>query len=373
MHERLDTGRQYTWRGWKDGPVMPTTRLGAEEQREVALDDLVHLGSQLDELSIVADGTDRVNLHPRNGDGYSARVLAYDSVSEAGARHLVATGARGPTIVVANRITEPARHVLVSQGWGWLDRRIGAHIPLDRRDIVVRYVGDGATDVSGASDLVRVSRPAADGPIRGRAGIAYAAALLCNPNRPPSFRSVAEAVNMSPTAISNAVKQLAVAGLVGHDYQPTLPELFWALAEVWGPLKVVAIATPPDPAAPAFTSRVDRLKQPGWVLGGDLAAVELGAPIFSTESRPWLWVPTQVELRRAERTYGSAKWSDRAAAIAAPPTSLVCQRRRAARPGGQPWPLPHPVFVALDLARDPGRGRELLSRWEPEGIDHVWR
>jgi hypothetical protein len=27
---------------------------------------------------------------------------------------------------------------------------------------------------------------------------------------------------------------------------------------------------------------------------------------------PWLWVPTQTDLRRAERTYGPAPWSDRA-------------------------------------------------------------
>lgn len=177
---------------------------------------------------------------------------------------------------------------------------------------------------------------------------------------------------MSPTAISNAVKQLAVAGLVGADLTPTLPDLFWALAEVWSPLKIAAVASAPDPTNPEPGAQVDRLDRPGWVLGGDLAAAELGAPIFTTEHRPWLWVPTQTELRRAERTYGPAPWSDRTAVIAVPPTPLVCRGRRSPEPGAAGWPLPHPVFAALELARDPGRGCQILSQWTPDEIDDVW-
>lgn len=353
--------------------MMPTSRIGTDEKMELALDDLVRLASQLDDLSIVPASADSVNLHAPDGSGYPARVLAYEAVGEAQARQLATTASRGRKIVVANRISEPARKLLTSQGWGWLDRRIGAHIPIGRRDVEVRYVRDSGMVAHDASGSGRVSLPPTDGPIRGRAGIAYAAALLCSPTRPPSFRSVADAVNMSPTAISNAVKQLVAAGLVAPDNRPTLPDLFWALADVWRPLKVFGLATTPDPAAGAINAQVDHLDQPGWVLGGDLAAAELGAPIFSTENRPWVWVPTQVELRRAQRTYGAATWSDRSAAIAVPPTPLVCRWRRAPRRGGMPWPLPHPVVAALDLGRDPGRGREILSQWKPEGVDHVWR
>lgn len=148
--------------------------------------------------------------------------------------------------------------------------------------------------------------------------------------------------------------------------------LFWALGQVWRPLTVVAVASAPDPADREFAARTDPLDQPGWVLGGDLAAAELGAPLFSLEGRPWLWVPTQVELRRAERAYGSAAWSERAAVIATPPTPLVCRWRRPHPAGATRWPLPHPVFAALDLARDPGRGREILAQWSPQGADDVW-
>jgi hypothetical protein len=354
---------------------VPATRLRHDEQMALALDELVRLAAGLDDLDIVVTGPDLVTI--RHGEAERpARVLAYDAVGEAQAKQLVATAPRGLKVVVANRITEPARRYLESHKWAWLDRRIGAHIPTGRRDIEVRYAsGDRPSRDLADEEGARIRpapRPAAEGPIRGRAGIAYAAALLCDPTSPPSLRSVATEVGMSPTAISNAVKHLVEAGLVGPGNEPTLPDLFWALAEVWQPLKVVAVATAPDPGAREFATNVDRLDEPGWVLGGDVAAVELGAPVFNVDDRPWLWVPTQVELRRAERAYGRSGWEDRAAVLAAPPTPLVCRWRRVA-PSGADWPLPHPVFAALDLARDPGRGREILTQWTPEGVHAVWR
>jgi hypothetical protein len=35
--------------------------------------------------------------------------------------------------------------------------------------------------------------------------------------------------------------------------------------------------------------------------------------------------------------------------------------------------LAHPLFVALDLAADPGRGREILDGWTPPAdVARVW-
>lgn len=352
---------------------MPSTRLSHDEQTALALDELAYLGSLVDEVSIVPSGPEQVNFHFQDDPGWPAKVFAYDALDEAQARQLVASAAKGRKVVVANRITEPARKYLASQKWGWLDRRIGAHIPTRSRDIEVRYAEARRPDaVSEGETPARVPRPAADGPIRGRAGIAYAAALLCHPTDPPSLRSIAAEVDMSPTAMSNAAKHLVTAGLVGPDNKPSLPDLFWALAEVWHPLKVFAIASRPEPSVREFATNVDRLDQPGWVLGGDPAAAALGAPLFNVDTRSWLWVPTQVELRRARRAYGSAAWEDRTAVVAVPPTPLVCRWRRPAA-ANTSWPLPHPTFAALDLARDPGRGREILEQWSPEGVDVVWR
>lgn len=345
--------------------AVPAPRISSDEKLELAIDDLVQLAATLPQLDIVPSGADRVDVRLHSRTGWSATVLAYDAVGDGKVAELLAANTGGETIVVANRISEPARRRLAAAGWSWLDRRIGAHLAAGDRDIEVRLPAGGAERTAGAP-LLRRATPAADGPIRGRAGIAYAAAVLREPDRPPSLRSVAAAVGMSPTAIGNAVERLVDAGLLDEEKQPTTPELFWALAEVWSPVQVVAVATLPDPPPG------DQLDQTGWVLGGDAAAIELGAPLFATEIRPWFWVPTQAALRRAERALGSASWEHRAAVVAVPPTPLVCQRRRPPRADGSGWPLPHPVFAALDLARDPGRGREILERWTPEGAVRVW-
>jgi DNA-binding transcriptional ArsR family regulator len=195
-----------------------------------------------------------------------------------------------------------------------------------------------------------------DGPIRGRAGIAYAAALLCAPDDPPSMRSVAASVGMSPQSVSNAATQLLEAGLLEADRRPIVPELFWALAAVWRSGHEVAVASVPEGG--------------DWVLGGDGAAAALGAPVVHLDDRPTLLTADTVTLRRAERRLGRASNDgERAATIALAPTPLVVTT---ATPH-DPWPLPHPVFAALDLARDRGRGREILDGWTPEGATVVWR
>ncbi|MEX0665400.1 MAG: hypothetical protein WD598_11630 [Acidimicrobiia bacterium] len=340
---------------------MPATRVSPNEQMALALEELQYLGSLIDDVSIVPSPPEHAHFYfPDGVPDWPARVFAYDNLDEGQARRLIADAARGHYVVVANRITEPARRLLSSHKWAWVDRRIGAHIPTAKGSFEIRYASRD-----------EAPRPTIEGPIRGRAGIAYAAALLCFPHEPPSLRKIAAEVGMSPTALSNAAKHLVAAGLVGPHSKPSLPDLFWALVEVWSPVKTFAIASVPEPRARGFSTNIERLDQPGWVLGGDLAAAGLGAPVFNLERHPWLWIPTQVDLRRARRAYGSASWEERAAVIAVPPTPLVNRWRRPS--ANSSWPLPHPVFAALELARDPGRGREILEQWSPEGIQVVWR
>jgi hypothetical protein len=133
-------------------------------------------------------------------------------------------------------------------------------------------------------------------------------------------------------------------------------------------VKTATVATAPDPSSPRVAVNASDLDEPGWALGGDAAALELGAPVFTTDERPNYWVPSQTELRRAQRLLGPADPEQRVATIQVPPTPLVVTRRVAA----DPWPLVHPLFAALDLARDPGRGREILEQWHPEGVARVW-
>ncbi|MBI2709246.1 MAG: hypothetical protein HYX34_06075 [Actinobacteria bacterium] len=344
---------------------MPGLRLSSDQQVELAVDELARLGSRTPQLDVVPRPSGRVELRSLEGAGASARVIAYDAVGEARVRQLMATEARGPKVVVANRISEAARALLSEAGWSWYDRRVGARLVLGRH--VFHLAPESRSSEPHAR---RMPAPAADGPIRGRAGIAYAAALLCRPSEPPSLRSIAAEVDMSPTSISNAARLLAEAGLA-VDGRPEVPDLFWALAAVWGPLKAAAVGTAPDPHEKWIRPNLERLGEAGWALAGDLAALEFGAPLVTADDRLSLWVPTQAELRRGERHLGASPRGDQAATISVPPTPLVTRWRQ--QPIRGEWPLPHPVFVALDLATAAGRGREILDQWTPEGAEPVWR
>jgi hypothetical protein len=314
-------------------------RTNRDEQLELAIEEL----RALDALHIAPAGPRSVSLEGRT-HRWTATVHAYDNVDESLARALTRDG---PGVVVANRITASARAQLESQGWCWLDRRIGAHLVDEGRDIEVRFA-DGRPPARRGG--------IASGAIRGRAGVALGAALLCAPEKPPSLRSVAASVGMSPQSVANAAACLRDAGLLEADRRPAVPELFWALAEVWRPGQEAGVASLPDDHS-------------GWVLAGDQAAAALGAPVVNLDERPLLWAPDPVTLRRAERRFGRAAEHERVATLALAPTELVTSTATEATP----WSLPHPVFAALDLARDRGRGREILDAWSPEGVDVVWR
>ena len=95
-------------------------------------------------------------------------------------------------------------------------------------------------------------------------------------------------------------------------------------------------------------------------------------------SRPTFYVRSGRTVRVARQLYGDAIYETRQATVAVPPVAWACRRRvdatrlerdhRWAR-----WPVVHPVFVALDLALDPSRGREILDGWSPpEPFRRVW-
>jgi hypothetical protein len=331
---------------------MPAVRVAPGDLVAMAVDDLVAL-SEPPELAVTGAGAGRVTI--RLGDQeWTATVLSLDSAGARDASGLTARADPGAHVVVGNKLSADARAHLTDAGWSWFDRRVGAHLTNGGRTFDLRFVARDPSPVEAAGVLT--ASPRSDGPIRGRAGISYAAALLLAADDPPSMRAVGREVGLSPTAISNAAKLLAAPGLV-VDGRPAIPDLFWALAEVWRPTKVAFVGAAPEPA-----------QQSGWVLGGDGAALALGAPVFSTDERPTYWVATQAEARRAQRALGTADPQTRAATVAVPPTPLVITRAVDA----DPWPLAHPLFVALDLARDPGRGREILDQWHPEGVTRVW-
>ncbi len=156
------------------------------------------------------------------------------------------------------------------------------------------------------------------------------------------------------------MRRLAEAGLVDDTGAGVAPELFWELAAVWRSERTWLLRRPdPKQHVP-----IDPLA-PSWRITGTAAAVAYGAPLASAgEGLINLYVTGPVELSIATRRYGAAAPGAGSAVIAVPPTSLVTERNKDdVTPEIDRWPAAPLVAVALDVAQDTGRGREILEQW----------
>jgi len=113
----------------------------------------------------------------------------------------------------------------------------------------------------------------------------------------------------------------------------------------------------------------------GWALTDSAAAVAYGAPLAVRAEQLFdFYVPDQGIQRRATALLGAAPSASQArCAVRVAPVPAVCSQRVGAEASPFEWPLAHPLFVALDLAKDSGRGREILDAWTPpERWTRVW-
>jgi hypothetical protein len=114
----------------------------------------------------------------------------------------------------------------------------------------------------------------------------------------------------------------------------------------------------------------------GWALGDTMAAATYGAPVSVRSDHPLdFYFPDGATLRRAVTVLGAARdHNSRAATVRVAPVPMICARRVDATSWAEEvWPLAQPLFVALYLAQDPGRGREVLDGWTPEHLGRrVW-
>lgn len=262
-------------------------------------------------------------------------------------------------LLVADHITGAARQELAAAGWSWLDRR--GHIYLRAPGVMIdREI----------EPLPRPGLGAASDPISGAAGLAVAYSILLDPETPQPVRASAPLLGFSPSSISTARSALRDAGLLERDGLPVVPELFWALVDMWNPERAWLV-NKPKPGD--IHTNVHDLDEPGWCLTGTAAAVEWGAPVVAVNPIVDLYVPGPVMVTIARREYGAARGpADATSSIAVAPASLVTSHRTRPRRKGR-WPLAHPLAVALDLARDRARGREILEDWTPPPEFHrVW-
>lgn len=267
-------------------------------------------------------------------------------------------------ILVADRITAATRDMLNNAGVGWLDLR--GHLRMTGAGIFVD------TEVPAT-----ITRPERSDAFSGTAGIEVACRLLLRPNDAPRVRELARELNRSPSTISEILKLLRDQRLIDRDGRPVVPDLFWEVVKPWQ-AKPIAIAQYPHPTgdsrlAGALQLGLEQVESTtGWALTDTLAAVEYNAPIAAGSAYPPdFYVPTNAIAKRAVQVFGEASgWNSRRATVRVAPISAVCDTR--VESDGA-WPLAQPLFVALDLASDPERGREILEGWTPPPQWHrVW-
>jgi hypothetical protein len=269
------------------------------------------------------------------------------------------SGGRGLHLLVADRMTAEARDLLTDAGWSWLDRRgqLHLHWPTVRVD----------REVAPSVPLVRNS--SAELAIRGRSGVTVAYWLLAHPDRSLSPTGHRSELALAPSSISTAVRRLSAAGLLDDNGHALVPELFWELANVWRPDHAWLAGTP----MAADHSKPDH-DGTAWRRSGSAAAAAWGAPIVTTGGGPVeLYVAGPVELSIARRRHGAAGPGTGAAVLAVAPTGLVLADTGVDRdiPTVDGWMVAPKLAIALDLARDRGRGREILAEWNDR--DALWR
>ncbi|MGW4065343.1 hypothetical protein ACWEGE_44140 [Amycolatopsis sp. NPDC004747] len=316
---------------------------------------------------LAADLEAEINGAPLNIDVEVAATVTPGSLTSqlrrlSGTRHQAAS----VHLLVADRIVAAAREVLREQGWSWLDLR--GHLHLSGPGVLVDTAVPTAPDVPRPVDL-----------FAGKVALEVACALLITPERPGSVRQLARELSRSPSSVSTVMNSLREAQLIDSEGLPVTPQLFWETASAWRPARTtvarVALLDDPTIAGALHTGWIEPPTGVGWALTDTMAAAAYGAPAgVRAGYPPDFYVPDTTTAHRAEILLGvPISEAARGATIRIAPVPQVCSLRFPASPGGPPWPLAHPLFVALDLAADPGRGREILEGWNPpQEVTRVW-
>ena len=338
--------------------AMDAETLVMDALAQVGLESQLHTGSD--------QGVDLV----LNVDGaqLGIQIKSRSLVDEDGVRRLTMESQRPDVVllVVADRVTDTARGMLTARRGGYLDLR--GRLALRADGVVI--------DVEVDPVNLRAARTSG---LSGRAGMEVATALLMRPERAPAVRELARELGRSPSTVSEVLAALRHNDLISDDRTVIGTDLFWQVADRW-PTRRVRLAAGP---AASDTTVVNALRlgltdvehEPGWALTDSAAAVVYGAPLAvrSAEALDF-FVPDEAIARRAATLLGTSESPSRVGAtVRVAPVPAVVRQRVDLRGNGAEWPLVHPLFVALDLAKDQGRGREILDAWTPdEPWARVW-
>jgi DNA-binding transcriptional ArsR family regulator len=288
------------------------------------------------------------------------RALVTDDVAE---RLLAETPmfADSVLLVVGDRVTGTARKLLLAHRAGYYDLR--GHLAMHSDSVVID------------ADVEPVSgRDERGNALSGSAGLEVATALLVAPTAGRAVRELARALGRSASTVSEVLAALRRDGLVDSQHRVEGTQLFWQVADRWPTARVYLVRLP-VPASDATITKPLRLgledseSTTGWALTDSAVAVAYGAPLaVRAEQLLDFYVPDQVTVRRATALLGEAASRSQArCALRVAPVPAICSHRVDLAGGPIEWPLAHPLFVALDLAQDTGRGREILEAWTPPG------
>lgn len=324
---------------------------------ELAVDALAQLGLAARPPGGGASGEVDLVLDPE-GVATPLQVKRRSLVTDQVAERLLSDPTTAQVLViVADRITDAARGVLTARGAGYIDLRGRVAIRTDR--IVIDAEIEPLLD-----------RPARSHALSGKSGLEVAAALLMEPEREFPVRELARQLGRSPSTVSEVLAALRRDGLVDERNVATGTDLFWQLADRWSTRRT-PVATAPNPDDSTFASPLrlglDDASASGWALTDSAAALVYGAPIALRSGQALdFFVPDQATVRRATTLLGPAPSAALArATVRVAPVPAVVHCRVDLHRHDSTWPLAHPLFVALDLAQDVGRGREVLEAWTP--------
>ncbi|MFI7544855.1 hypothetical protein [Actinoplanes sp. NPDC049599] len=292
------------------------------------------------------------------------RALVTDSVAEQALRtHAPPAGA---LLIVADRVTETARRILTTRQAGYYDLR--GRLALRTDGMVI--------DAEVEPLQERSQRTSA---LSGKAGLEVASAVLMQPERGTAVRELARQLGRSASTVSEVLSMLRREELVDANNAVTDSRLFWRVADRWATPRTYLAQLPSPGEGPLPQALrlglVDVEHEPGWALTDSAAAAAYGAPLaFRSGQVLDFYVPDQAVQHRATTLLGAAgRPSQARATVRIAPVPAVVQRRVDLDTNPMEWALAHPLFVALDLAQDVGRGREILDAWTPdERWSRVW-
>ncbi len=309
-------------------------------------------------------GADLV-LRTPTGDRFIVELKRASSVSSAELVHSMAELRQKPyvdtsvlVLLVADRVTADAREMMRAAGWSWLDLRGHLHL-----------AGPGLFVDTGFP--ARERRTGRSAPLSGQVGVEVAVSLLLAPQRSVQVRGLARKIKRAASSVSETLAGMRQDGLVDADRKPVLPELFWELATHWRPEEIdIAVVPPMDNRDVTEVLRLGLDHVPatsGWALTDTVAAAAYGAPVgVRADYPPDFYVPDRATLRRARHLLGVASdHGNRAGTLRWSLVAEICADRVEDTMRSGRWPLAQPLFVALDLAQDPDRGREVLASWTP--------